>query len=113
MVGNPVPKQSGYLGPWHPLPGMHAKIAQNGARLAAPWHQILAKVANGTQRTKKMDANSRLPGADIQRHKVVLIGMLSRQCFAPEKGPLGRHIGKAITYGCVEQALFHAHQALF
>jgi hypothetical protein len=26
-----------------------------------------------------MDANNRLPGADIQRHKVVLIGILLRQ----------------------------------
>jgi hypothetical protein len=55
-----------------------------------------------------MDANSRLPGADIQRHKVVLIGILSRQCLTPEISPLGRHIGKAITYGCIGQALFHA-----
>jgi hypothetical protein len=66
---------------------MQAKISQNGARLAAPWHQILAKVANGTQRAKKMDANSRLAGTDIQRHKVVLIGILSRQCLTPEKVP--------------------------
>jgi hypothetical protein len=60
-----------------------------------------------------MDANSRLPGADIQRHKVVLIGILSRQCLTPEIGPLGRHSGKAITYGCIEQALFHAREAFF
>jgi hypothetical protein len=26
-----------------------------------------------------VDANNRLPGADIQRHKVVLIGILLRQ----------------------------------
>jgi hypothetical protein len=31
-----------------------------------------------------VDANNRLPGADIQRHKVVLIGILSRQCLTPE-----------------------------
>jgi hypothetical protein len=113
MVGYSVPEQSGYLGPWHPLPGMHAKIAQNGARLAAPWHQILAKVADGAQRAEKMDSNSRLPGADIQRHKVVLIGILSRQCLTPEISPLGRHFGKSITYGCIGQALFHARQAFF
>jgi hypothetical protein len=66
---------------------MHAKITQNGAGFAAPGHQILAKVANGTQRAEKMDANSRLSGADIQRHQVVLIGILSRQCLTPEKVP--------------------------
>jgi hypothetical protein len=60
-----------------------------------------------------MDANSRLAGADIQRHKVVLIGILSRQCLTPEISPLGRHIGKAITYGCKGQALFHAREAFF
>jgi hypothetical protein len=27
-----------------------------------------------------VDANNRLPGADIERHKVVLIGILYRQC---------------------------------
>jgi hypothetical protein len=27
-----------------------------------------------------VDANNCLPGADIQRHKVVLIGILLRQC---------------------------------
>jgi hypothetical protein len=87
---------------------MHAKIAQNGPGLAAAGHQILAKVADGAQRAEKMDANSRLAGADIQRHKVVLIGILSRQCLTPEKGPSGRHPSKAITYGCIGQALFHA-----
>jgi hypothetical protein len=63
---------------------MQAKITQNGAGLAAAGHQILSKVADGTQRAEKMDANNRLAGADIQRHKVVLIGILSRQCLTPE-----------------------------
>jgi hypothetical protein len=92
---------------------MQAQISQNGARLAAPGHQILAKIANGTQRAEKMDANSRLPGADIQRHKVVLIGILSRQCLTPEISLLGRHFRKAITYGCIGQALFHVREAFF
>ena len=113
MVGYPVPEQSGYFGPWHPLPGMQAKISQNGARLAAPGHQILAKVANGAQRAEKMDANSRLAGADIQRHKVVLIGILSRQCLTPEISPLGRYDVNVITYGCIGQVLFHAWEAFF
>jgi hypothetical protein len=60
-----------------------------------------------------MDANSRLAGTDIQRHKVVLIGILSRQCLTPEISPLGRHVGKIITYGCIGQALFHAGDAFF
>jgi hypothetical protein len=60
-----------------------------------------------------MDANSRLAGTDIQRHKVVLIGILSRQCLTPEISPLGRHIGNIITYGCIGQALFHAGEAFF
>jgi hypothetical protein len=60
-----------------------------------------------------MDANGRLAGADIQRHKVVLIGIFSRQCRTPEIRPLGRHEGKVITYSCIGQVLFHALEALF
>jgi hypothetical protein len=92
---------------------MQAKIPQNSPRLAATGHQIFAKVADGTQCAEKMDANSRLAGAHIQRYKVVLIGILSRQCFTPEICPLGRHKRKAITYGCIEQVLFHAWEAFF
>jgi hypothetical protein len=80
MVRHPVPQQGGYLGPWHPLPGMQAKIAQDGAGLAAAGHQILTQIADGPKRAEEVDANNRLPGADIERHKVVLIGILYRQC---------------------------------
>ena len=80
VVRYPVPKQRGYFGPWYPLPGMQAQIAKDGAGLAPAGYQILPQIADGPKGTEEMDANNRLPGADIQRHKVVLIGILSRQC---------------------------------
>jgi hypothetical protein len=54
-----------------------------------------------------VDANNRLPGADIQRHKVVLIGILYRQCH-PRDCSLETLPNQSITYGCGAQALFHA-----
>ncbi|MCA3388134.1 MAG: hypothetical protein INF65_05820 [Roseomonas sp.] len=79
MVRHTVPQQGGYLGPWHPLARMQAKITEDSAGLAAAWHQILTQIADGPKRAEEVDANNRLPGADIQRHKVVLIGILLRQ----------------------------------
>ena len=58
---------------------MQTKIAQDGARLAATGHHILTQIAYRPKRAEEMDANNRLSGADIQRHKIVLIGILSRQ----------------------------------
>jgi hypothetical protein len=80
LVRYTIPEQCGYFGPGHPLASMQTKITQNGAGLAAAGHQILTQIADGPKRTKQVDANNRLPGADIQRHKVVLIGILLRQC---------------------------------
>jgi hypothetical protein len=59
-----------------------------------------------------MDANNRLPGADIQRHKVVLIGILYRQRH-PRDCPLGTLLNYAITCGCGTQAQFHAKLRFF
>ncbi|MFN8983258.1 MAG: hypothetical protein ACK5X9_12150 [Alphaproteobacteria bacterium] len=87
LVRYPIPEQGGQFGPWHPLARMQAKIAQNGAGLAAAGHQILPQIADGAKRAEQVDANNRLPGADIQRHTVVLIGILLRQCH-----PLRRSI---------------------
>jgi hypothetical protein len=59
-----------------------------------------------------VDANNRLPGADIQRHKVVLIGILLRQCH-PHDCPKGTLLNQPITCGCGTQALFHAQMRFF
>ncbi|MFN6267550.1 MAG: hypothetical protein ACK45D_15120 [Alphaproteobacteria bacterium] len=91
---------------------MEAKIAKDGAGLAPAGHQILTQIAYGPKRAEKVNANNRLPGADIQRHKVVLIGILYRQCH-PHDCPKGTLHNQPITCGCGAQALFHADLRFF
>jgi hypothetical protein len=59
-----------------------------------------------------VDANNRLPGADIERHKVVLIGILYRQCH-PRDCLFGTLLNHSITCGCGAQGLFHAKMRFF
>ena len=91
---------------------MQAKIAKDGAGLAPARHQIFTQIADGPKRAEEMDANNRLPGADTQRHKVVLIGILYRQCH-PRDCPKGTLLNQPITCGCGAQALFHADLRFF
>ncbi|MCA3431556.1 MAG: hypothetical protein INF71_18285 [Roseomonas sp.] len=47
LVRHPIPEQGRQFRPWHPLPGMKAKITQDGSGLAAAGHQILTQIADG------------------------------------------------------------------